>query len=262
MIPFFLFITIDFIYNSDMKIFKSEKFQKIFYPIFYILFAAAITVSGCFIFNRYYYTNIFVSGPSMLPTLVGDDTNNIHHYGIADTTSQAIEGMKRFDVCITYYPDSWGTRKGLIVKRVWGFPGERLVLNSNETQSEFTVYHNEEVVYQVTAPIEKNHSVDKIISQTTMDVYEFNVGHKVFYTAAKQARTFDYTLGNDEYFVMGDHWGDSTDSYVKYTAEAKLTRKYIQGRIICIQGYGKVVTDDDGNYKIYDKVAIKPIYKF
>ena len=244
-----------------MKIFKSEKFQKIFYPIFYILFAAAITVSGCFIFNRYYYTNIFVSGPSMLPTLVGDDTNNIHQYGIADTTSKAIDRMKRFDVCITYYPDAWNVRKALIVKRVWGFPGERLVLNSNATQSEFTVYRNEEAIYQVTAPLEHNHPVDTIIDQITMDVYKFDVGHKIFYTASKQARTFDYTLGSDEYFVMGDHWGDSTDSYAKYTVSSKLTRNFIQGKIICIQGYGKV-DDKDGNYKIYDKVAIKPIYSF
>ena len=246
-----------------MKIFKSEKFQKIFYPIFYLLFAAAITVSGCFIFNRYYYTNIFVSGPSMLPTLVGDDGNNIHHYGIADTSNTAIDNMKRFDVCITYYPDTWGTRKGLIVKRVWGFPGERLVMESNDTSSEFKVYKGDdtEPIYTITASVETI-TVDKIIREETMDVYKFDIGYKTFYTCAGQKRTFDYTLGNQEYFVMGDHWGDSTDSYVKYTSSDKLIRKYIQGRVICIQGYGKVSIDDDGNYKIYDKTAIKPIYKF
>ena len=243
-----------------MKIFRSEKFQKIFYPIFYILFAAAITVSGCFIFNRYYYTNIFVSGPSMLPTLVGDDTNNIHHYGIADTASKVIDNMDRFDVCITHYPDSWGTRKGLIVKRVWGFPGERLIMESNDTESSFTVMKDEKTIYTVTAPVETI-EVDKISSITTMKCYKYDIGHKIFYTSAGQQRTFDYTLGEKEYFVMGDHWGDSTDSYVKMSSPDKLVRSYIQGKVICIQGYGKVSVDEDGNYKIYDKVVIKPIYK-
>jgi len=250
-----------------MKIFKSEKFQKIFYPLFYLAFTVAISISGCFIFNRYYYTNIFVSGPSMMPTLVGDDYNNIHHYGIADTSQKAIDKLERFDVVITYYPESWGARTGLIVKRVWGFPGERIVLSSSESESTFSVwttdYSKETPDFTITAEVE-SYTFDKIKSFETWKTYKFQTEKRLFRTRVNktQYRSLDYTLGENEYFVMGDNWGDSTDSYMRYTYEQKLTRDCIQGRVVCIQGYGKVVLDGDKNYKIVDKHPIRPIYHF
>ncbi len=263
-----------------MSFFKSEKFQKIFYPIFYILFSAAITLSGCFIFSRYYYTNIFVSGPSMLPTLVGDDAHNIHHYGIADTTSKAIDSLKRFDVVITYYPSSWGAKDGLIVKRVWGFPGETINLVSDLNGSTFTVSHGGEVVYTVQAHIRKK-QVNKISSIETMLVYQYVLPNKEFNThfngkytetetgeinvteiTAGARNINNLTLGENQYFVMGDNWVDSTDCYTKMSQPEKLTRSDIQGRVICIQGYGKVDRQDANVYKIVDKVSISPIYNF
>jgi signal peptidase I len=252
-----------------MSFFKSEKFQKIFYPIFYILFSAAITLSGCFIFSRYYYTNIFVSGPSMLPTLVGDDTHNIHHYGIADTTSKAIDSLKRFDVVITYYPSSWGAKDGLIVKRVWGFPGETINLVSDLNGSTFTVSRNGNEIYSITATTTE-FDVNMISKYEHMQLYEFNIGKKIFRTHyshkvsgdAGMRNIHNLTLAENQYFVMGDNWVDSTDCYTKMSQPEKLTRSDIQGRVICIQGYGKVDRQDTNVYKIVDKVSISPIYNF
>ena len=216
----------------------------------------------------------------MLPTLVGDDTKNIHHYGIADTTDKSIDSLKRFDVVITYYPSSWGAKDGLIVKRVWGFPGETINLVSNKEGSTFTVSRGGEVVYTIEAQI-KEKQVDKISSIETMLVYQYVIPSKEFnthitgkYTKSETgelnvteitggARNINnLTLGENQYFVMGDNWIDSTDCYTKMSNAEKLTRNDIQGRVICIQGYGKVVKQDINVYKIVDKNPIRPIYNF
>ncbi len=252
-----------------MSIFRSEKFQKIFYPIFYLVFTVAISISGCFIFQRYYYTNIFVSGSSMLPTLVGNDSRNIHHYGIADTTDKAIDGLERFDVVIANFPTSWGTTKGLVVKRLWGFPGESISLHSYSEvvdaktvyTSTFTVSKNSEVIYTITAhDIIK--TVDIIYSQEDMSLFEFNTDKKTFNTRTKELRNFSVNLGENDYFVMGDNWGDSSDSYKNLSNPDKLTRGYIKGKVVCIQGYAKVQHDEEGNYTIYEKHPIPAKYIF
>ena len=249
-----------------MNIFRSEKFQKIFYPIFYLIFTIAITISGCFIFQRYYYTNIFVSGSSMVPTLVGNDTLNIHHYGIADTSEDAINGLERFDVLIANFPDSWGTTKGLVVKRLWGLPGENISLSSTVAvvegksvyTSTFTVKHGTETVYTVTAH-DVYKEVDLISDHPFKTLFRFDTEKKTFYTNTKELRNFNVTLNANEYFVMGDNWGESSDSYGK---SEKLTRQYVKGKVVCIQGYAKVQHDEEGNYTIYDKHHIKAKYIF
>ena len=252
-----------------MSVFKSEKFQKIFYPIFYLVFTIAITISGCFIFQRYYYTNIFVSGSSMLPTLVGNDAKNIHHYGIADTTESTINKMNRFDVLIANFPASWGTTKGLVVKRVWGFPGESISLHTTQAivesktvyTSTFTVMKGGETIYTITAH-NVSKDVDMIYKTETMTLFEFNTERKTFYTNTKELRNFNVNLGSDEYFVMGDNWGDSSDSYKNISSADKLTRSYVKGKVVCIQGYAKVEHDEEGNYTIYEKHQTEAKYIF
>ena len=255
-----------------MSIFKSEKFQKIFYPIFYLVFTVAITISGCFIFQRYYYTNIFVSGSSMLPTLVGgENSKNIHHYGIADTSDNAINGLNRFDVVIANFPSSWGTGQGgLVVKRIWGFPGESISLHTtSEVINEKTVYtstfavrRGEEEIYTVTAH-DITRTVDLIYKKEEMTLFEFNTGKKVFNTNTKELRNFNINLGSDEYFVMGDNWGNSSDSYKNISSADKLTRKYIKGKVVCIQGYAEVEREPGtDNYIITTKYPSKARYIF
>ena len=254
-----------------MSFLKSEKFQKIFFSIFYAVFAIAISISGCLLFSHYYYTNIFVSGPSMMPTLVGgkgDGDRNVNHYGIADTSASAINGLKRFDVVITNYPSTWSATDGLIVKRVWGFPGETLKLTSSiEEGSKFEVYNGDKLVYTITGEYHQNQEFKFVncYSKRTMSVFTFSTGRKIFNTNSAELRNISgYTLQENEYFLMGDNWGSSTDSYKEMIVEGKtalLTKNYIKGKVICIQGYGNVVQDGD-SYKVNNKQRIRPLYNF
>ena len=247
------------------KFYQNEKFQNIFFPILYFLLALGIVLTGCFIFYNKYYQSILVDGASMQPTLVGGGNsgavieykgNNYpiyfrNHYGIADLHQSAVNKLKRFDVCVTYYPDSWSAEDGAsIIKRVWGLPGETLNLTYNEENTEFTftVTKNDKKVCEYHAPIvsitrkyEGEYFVNGrrkfTTASKTFTAAKFAVGNKVFYVNAATRRTFTKTLQNNEYFVMGDNWSASSDSYSNRMNSDLLTKKHLQGRAICINAY-------------------------
>ena len=250
--------------------FNKEKFAKIFYPTFYFLFAIGVAISGSFIFQKFYYTNIYISGVSMNPTLLGEPTRC--HYGIADTSQAAINSLNRFDVIITYY--SWnGEDSTLKVKRVWGFPGETLslkrVVMEKDTENEhygMQLKVNGEVVIYSSANHPYKMTCDYPASfNPNFNVYTFNAPNKTFSVNVdypNNSREFDFTLGSDEYFVMGDNWWHSSDCYGNGSSKNLhgLKRKDIQGKVIRIEGTAKYSSEVDG---LIDKLVYKdPIYNF
>ena len=239
------------------KFYQNEKFQRIFFPILYFVLTIGIVITGCVIFYNKYYTPILVDGSSMMPTLVGgsvvsgEDCNYRCHYGIADLHKNAINNFKRFDVCVTYYPSSWvSDPKESIIKRVWGFPGEKIKLSYDAEKYQYTFTASGEFGnYKVTANLEvinRKYEAQYYVGnkikfrnvETTFTAAKWKVNNKTFYTnAGLQIRNFEKTLGKNEYFVMGDNWGQSTDSYTQKDSQDKLTKKYIQGRVVCINAY-------------------------
>ena len=247
------------------KFYQNEKFQNVFFPVLYFLLMVGIVVTGCVIFYNQYYQPILVDGASMQPTLIGGggsgqtvtykgnsyNVNFRSHYGIADLHDSAVNRLKRFDVCVTYYPNSWSAEDGAsIIKRVWGLPGETIALTYNSTISEytFTISKNDKLLKEYKAPVvsitrkyEGEFMVGKTRHFTTIKksftAAKFFVGNKTFYVNASTQRTFSKTLASNEYFVMGDNWSASSDSYTNRANTELLTKKYLQGRAICINAY-------------------------
>ncbi len=261
----------------EQKFYKKEKFQAFFFPIVYFLLTVAIAVTGCIIFYNKYYQPILVDGSSMHPTLVGGGSADISiegnpvsyrsHYGIADLHKSAVNNLKRFDVCVTYYPASWAAEEGAsIIKRVWGFPGETLDLTYSEGTYTFTVTKNSKKICQYKAPvvsIKRSYECEyksggktkyATVTKEFTQAAKFDVGSKVFYVNAKVSRVFTKTLADNEYFVMGDNWASSTDSYLRRDNPDKLTKKYLQGKAICINGYA---TADDNEAKNIHKIKAR-----
>ena len=243
----------------DTKFYKNEKFQRIFYAVIYFFLAVAFIISGCFVFNRTYYTNIYISGSSMMPTLVGGSGNR-WNYGISDNHEATLRNLKRFDVVITYYPSGWNggdedtTYK---IKRLWGFPGETISLIKTDNTYTFTASKDNEIIYKVTANVES-----KAINDygTEWKLATFNVENKTFNTHADTDRTFtEIKLSEEkqEYFVMGDNWSASSDSYSHRSSPARLTFDNLQGKMIAIQGTAKLV-----NGNLVDKKKEKDRYYF
>ena len=227
--------------------FKNPKFQKVFYPCLYFLSAAVIVVSACFIFDSLYYKGVYVDGDSMNPTLIGSGERV--HYGISDNHRKALLSLERFDVVTTLFPDSWHSGETTKIKRVWGFPGETLNLtydNVNQRYT-FTVSLGETETYRVTS------------SQNENDLYSFATARRVFRTQSSSGnvRNFTTTLGTSEYWVMGDNWNVSSDSYYNRGLSEKLMFHHLQGKVVRILGTGVIV-----NNKVTQKQRISNMYYF
>lgn len=251
--------------NMTTKFYKNEKFQRVFYPVLYIALAIAFLISGCFIFIRSYYTNVYISGSSMMPTLLGG-INGKWNYGISDNHQSAIKNIKRFDVVLTYYPNSWissidpdddsiedTTYK---IKRVWGFPGETISLKRQGSEYVFTASIDGDEIYSITAPIV---SKKYDFTSSTWQIAEFKLEKKTFVTHVDTKREFEITLDKEkqEYFVMGDNWSASSDSYSHISSSHRLSYDYLQGKMIAIQGIARL---ENGN--LVDKQKKRYIYFF
>ena len=251
------------------KFYKNEKFQVWFFPILYFLLAVSIVITGCFIFKKKFYQPIVVNGHSMWPTLSGGgtytepgDQTSYHlryHYGLADINKSSVYGLHRFDVVVTYYPQGWGgSSNDYKIKRIWGFPGETIDLTYDEQKLEYTfrAYKQGMPTYEIkSARKEFTQNFESYYTQQgetkykesslTYSVNEFVLPNKTFRTShtnpfgssSKSPRVFHKDLKNDEYFVMGDNWQGSTDSYDNMTNPNRLTANELQGRVICINAY-------------------------
>ena len=64
---------------------------------------------------------------------------------------------------------------------------------------------------------------------------------------------------NQEYFLMGDNWVSSSDSYFYKASNEKITRKLLQGKVVCIQG---TAIYDSNTERLTKKKRLKDMYYF
>ena len=276
----------------NKKFYKNEKFQAWFFPLLYLVLSVSVVITGVFIFNKKFYQPIVVDGKSMWPTLAGGDytfapdsehpysSNLRYHYGLADLHRSSVENLKRFDVLVTYYPDSWGTDKvnpqtGKLdktykIKRLWGFPGETINLSFADNTYTFTVKKGERLIYTITSqPVtsftqtfeteyQQGGTYHYVNREVTRSVAEFKLEDKAFRVVSASRTIVEKTLEKDEYYVMGDNWSGSTDCYEKSATEP-LRKKDIQGRVICINAY---VTYNENTKETLRMRKIKERYNF
>lgn len=285
------------------KFYKNEKFQVWFYPILYLILIIGIVITCCFIFNKKYYQPIVVTGESMWPTLAGgrtiDDTEDHsrslrYHYGLADLHRSSVNELQRFDVVVTYYPQSWGldgsketylAQRSFKIKRVWGFPGETISMRFDTETSTYTfkaIKPGKPGFIISSSPVKEfiqsfecysgnnfeNHNFRFTVNEFALPNKTFRVSYTTpdkqyppqpaGSTSFDRIREFSRTLHNDEYFVMGDNWRGSTDCFEKSNTE-RLTTDYLQGRVVCINSY---VTYNSMSKDTSNSHSIERMYEF
>lgn len=244
------------------KFYKNEKFQEVFYGCLIFILLCGFVASACYLFSRKYYEEIYVSGHSMYPTLLGGESQDNFrcHYGKADKSSRVINTLSRFDVVITYYPKDWiGNDETYIIKRVWGFPGEKISLTWEENTYTFKAVDTSGNVSTTFGRIDNENSY--VYFTTPSDVRV----EKTFRTAIKYGTKFekrsfiDLQLNSDEYFVMGDNWPGSTDCYGHRSDNIYVSRNHIQGKVVQIEGTARY---DVASQSLVEKVPIKGMVNF
>ena len=197
-----------------------------------VLFAFAIIIALCFsmvtLFSKRYFGRFFVNGQSMYPTLnkdAKDKNGNLYgekyqplrsgsydiDYGIYDSHERIMKNINRFDIVICRYLQGDATDK---IKRIIVLPGETFYLTATKKGEE-----GNGLLY-----VQNKETEEFELIEQPIDDYYINGGeYPVQYTEP-------YTLGENEYFVMGDNRGGSNDSRVN----GPIDKSLIEGKVIAL----------------------------
>ena len=227
-----------------------KKLKLIIWPSIYLVITGLICLSLFNAFGSNYYSMIFVNGTSMQPTL----NNSSDHpelrqkgyvdFGRIDTHEQVMNHLKRFDIIVTFYPWSasdyqyYGDKykhdqKPLKdatykIKRIIGLPFEHIIVdNSVALKETITVISpNEDIGTVVYGTEDKEQNIKG---------YPFTPkrnGNKVY----RNGQCADITLGEQEYFVMGDNWESSSSSDDCLGHNHCIYRENMTGVLVTIDG--------------------------
>ena len=138
----------------------------------FIIFISILTI----LFTKYFYSPMLISGNSMNPALENGDVVIIDRRAYKDNEP------KRFDLIAFKYRYDYSQK---YIKRVIALPGESIYISNN-------------VIY--------------IKEKDDTDYSEFKEYYGLYEGAAQFTDCNPVTLGEDEYFVLGDNRYDSDDS--------------------------------------------------
>jgi signal peptidase I len=163
-----------------------------------VFFVTLILAGGLVIFHNLYFTPIKIVGSSMEPTLTNQE------FGVMDQSEQALKNLKRFDIVIIQQNPSIDR---YIIKRLIALPNESFSLSNTGALT--------------------------VGEQSYPQSFIPYVGY--------QDRTCNnplsmgcngLTLTEDEFFVMGDNRGASTDS----RSFGPVLKDQIIGKLFAIEG--------------------------
>ena len=201
---------------------KNKKLKAILSITGYFLLVIALCVSASIVFHNMYYELVYVSGTSMAPTLNGNDNEKdgtVVDFGIADYHKSAIKNIKRFSIVSTYYSDDYDASQKLLanpkikIKRVVALPGETFkiensklyIQNKSSNEFEYVPY-----TFTIEPSVEQGYTGKDILEKT---------------------------LGDNEYWVLGDHRNKSRDCG---TLGEPILQSYILGTLVAIEGQAQL----------------------
>ena len=214
-----------------MRGMKNKKLKNILSITGYFLLVLALCVSVSIVFHNTYYESVYVSGSSMYPTLKGsnivtssygvdiEQEGSVVDFGIVDTHKAARNNVKRFSIVSTYYPDDYSPDRVLIsnpnqkIKRVIALPGETFKIEDSKLY------------------VKENDTFNYI-------PYTFEISPKVE-EGDRSKDIGETTLGEDEYWVLGDHRDKSHDCG---SADLKrpIKKDYLIGVLVAIEGQAQL----------------------
>ena len=229
-----------------------EKLKRIIWPLIYLVLIANVCLSFILVFRSYYYRSIFVYGSSMEPTLNG--TGKYVDYGVIDDHKYAIDKLKRFQILTTYYPFANDYVGGYVhggtnvvdkekssykIKRIYGFPGETIRFDVDDEMAKYAIEAASDPylgIYSETAQFYARKAVKFYVKAAGSDKFveqELKFKRKISTNSFDKYRNFEWELGEDEYWVMGDNYSASSDCF---SEKSPVYYDNIVGVLIAIEG--------------------------
>jgi signal peptidase I len=169
-----------------------------------LFFITLILSGGLVIFHNLYFTPIKIVGSSMEPTLHNQE------FGVMDQHAQTLANLSRFDIVIVQQNPSVDR---YIIKRIIALPGETFSLDQDGTLSVDTVTYPQPFI--------------------PLAGYQDRTC-----TNPASLGCSELTLTDEEFFVMGDNRGASTDS----RSFGPVLRSQIIGKLFAIEGVCQIST--------------------
>jgi signal peptidase I, bacterial type len=139
----------------------------------------ATMVIGTYLVFTFVVRPMRINGSSMKPTVYDGD------FAVTNVLGLKLSGIERFDVVVI---DSGGLTDGYIIKRVIGLPGETVKYQNDQ------LYINGQMVNE------------SFLDQTYIAEVKITKNLDLF------THDFEYTVPENEYFVLGDNRPSSQDS--------------------------------------------------
>jgi signal peptidase I len=228
-----------------------------------VAFLLVIAVSGTVIFvSRYYGEPFYVNGMSMYPTLNkdsqiyvsstkeyrvgnwtdgGNSVGDYVDYGWAkyDKEGKWMDDLHRYDIVITYYRSDFDSAGNLLansnlkIKRLIGLPGETVKLE----------YDADSPAWGKTTIISKDGSEE--VLPNLCEIEDFGkLPSGSIYPGMNTARVGTWTLGEKEYFVMGDNRASNFSKDSRWSDVGAVKSDYLRGKAYIITGLRKLANVD------------------
>lgn len=243
-----------FFHKKKKKTNKFNKVAAISWALLYFVLIVGLCVSGTWVYFKSHFSPIYISGNSMNPTLNGG-TNGKHDFGYIETSESIINSIERFDIITTFYPfedkdydqpyvKGSQPKEGAFhkIKRVIACPGDTFTIRDNIL---YFIENNAEVKAEIDFEHRKSDS-------NPVDFIKNKIGDENGYL----------TLGEDEYYVMGDNWLDSRDSYAVLgeSGGGPIYKENIIGVLIMIIGTCELKTGSNGESVVTNKEYRYPTF--
>lgn len=210
----------------DKKEEHYNKRNKIISAIISIFLVLTIVGATAYIVIFSLYAPVYIQGQSMYPTLNNFERVTGIEYREFGLMNPNPRKVRRGDIVI--FDVSSDMSGDYIVKRVIGLPGETLKIYDGGNNPDYIEISNSDVTFT----LEETYL-------TTNASYLSYLGSYATHSAI--------TLGEDEYFALGDNRGASQDSRMI----GPLSASRLKGKLVVIFGYYKDVTkyNDGSAYK-------------
>lgn len=210
---------------------KKRRVQRVVQIVTTIILTIATVVSIGAAYINIIYTPIYIDGLSMYPTLNDLTEPTYKEFGFMDARSKALNSIGRGDIVVFRRIQESGS--SYLIKRIIGLPLEQIKIENNPAGD--TVYIR----------IDSNNDVFSLPEEYLSD------GARIASASGTYGVGSYYSLGENEYFMMGDNRANSQDS--RFFGAINFTE--IMGVLKAVQGYAKnIETQPDGKAILKNRV--------